>query len=299
MKNILQYICGGLGNQCFCYAMGRSLADRTMASYNIDVGLYPDDFGYKLRYDLSEFNIRVDSCRELPFRLVRKVDRRFNRAVAGWPIFRTHYCYESTPCRYQSLPTEWSGRLILNGYWQSEKYFEEIRPQLAKDLTLKNSEAYASDPVANQIRVAENSVFLHLRSYKDVPGKQDGSLALPISYFHNALAQMKSLVGIFNLFVFSDDVQWTKSRLLIPEGISVCYIESSGKKERFDTLRDFYLMRLCKHGIIANSSFSWWAGWLGEQDWLLKGHNPIRMRADVACFNKNYWPDRWMTIPVN
>jgi Glycosyl transferase family 11 len=298
MKSILQYICGGLGNQCFCYAMGRSLADRTKSKYIIDVGNYPDDLGYKLRYDLSEFYIRVDACRELPISLLRKSDRRLNRLGSILPILRNHYCYEDVPSYFQSLPTKWLGRLRVNGFWQSEKYFEENKTQLVKDLTLKSIERYASDPVANQIRAAENSVFLHLRSYKDVPGKQDGSLALPVSYFHNALVQMKSMVGNFNLFVFSDDVHWTKSRLLIPAGISVCYIESSGKKERFDTLRDFYMMRLCKHGIIANSSFSWWAGWLGEQDWVLKGLQPIRMRADIACFNENYWPDRWLCVPV-
>ena len=298
MKDILIYIYGGLGNQCFAYAMGRSLADKTNVRYNFDIGFFPDDFLYKLRYDLSEFNIRIDGSRELPFRILRKLDRRLSRIASKTPVLCSHYCYESQPPCYQPVSTEWSGRLTLNGYWQSEKYFEDIKPQLAQDLTLKDVTPFASDPIAGLIQSSCNSVFLHIRSYKEVVGKQDGSLSLPVSYFQNALMQMKSMLKSFNLFVFSDDVLWTKSRLHVPADIQTYYIEPSGKGPKFDTLRDFYLMRLCKHGIIANSSFSWWAGWLGEQDWLAKGETPIRMRANRTEFNHDYWPNRWKVIPI-
>lgn len=298
MRDVLIYMYGGLGNQCFVYAMGRSLADKTKARYNFDIGFFPDDFLYKLRYDLSAFNIRIDGSRELPLRILRKLDRRLSRVASRMPVLRSHYCYESQPPRYQPVPTEWSGRLILNGYWQSEKYFEDIKPQLAQDLTLKDVTPFARDSIADLIQSSCNSVFLHIRSYKEVIGKQDGSLSLPVSYFQNALMQMKDLLKSFNLFVFSDDVQWTKSRLHVPADIQVRYIEPSGKGPKFDTLRDFYLMRLCKHGVIANSSFSWWAGWLGEQDWLAKGEKPIRMRANRTEFNNDYWPDRWQVIPI-
>ena len=61
-------------------------------------------------------------------------------------------------------------------------------------------------------------------------------------------------------------------------------------------LRDFMLMRLCRHGVVADSSFSWWAGWLGEQDRLARGESALRLHVDRRVMNDDYWPDRWVAV---
>lgn len=300
MRTILNYLKGGLGNQCFIYAAGRALQKRTGASHVLDIGFFPDDCRYKSQFLLFDFNVTVDSCRILPTRMLRRLDKQIKRCCAKLLNNKYNYVLErSSSVRvFQQFPDQWQGTLILNGYWQSEKYFSQIKREIALELKLKDSEAYSVSPLAAQIRACKHSVFLHLRSYKDVPGRQDGSLALPISYYHNALDYVRKVLGPFDLFVFSDDIFWTKDRLVIPSECSVTFIESKGDKGKDETYRDFYLMRLCKHGIIANSSFSWWAGWLGDQDQLEQHIQSIRIRPDICYMHEDYWPTGWKPISV-
>jgi Glycosyl transferase family 11. len=297
---IIPYLQGGLGNQCFIYAAARSLADLKSVTLTLDLRYLVADFIYKRSFLLSNFNIRVEHIRDdVPLWVSRiqqmgyKVISRYYGKIGGY------YCEKSCPRHYQPLDfdehrVKW---VCLDGYWQSEKYFCNNKTQIMRDLIVSNEQPFVGMTISSQINRAHCPVFMHIRSYKEVTGREDGSAALSVTYFRNALEKMKNMVGIFQLFVFSDDVQWAMSRLHVPDGINTIYAEPSGKGQDFDTLRDFWLMRKCKHGIVANSSFSWWAGWLGEQDWLAKGETPIRMRVDKRCMNDDYWPDRWVAIP--
>jgi hypothetical protein len=58
-------------------------------------------------------------------------------------------------------------------------------------------------------------------------------------------------------FVFSDDIEWAKSNMPLSSG--VYYVDCNGPDRGHEDMR---LMSLCKHHIIANSSFSWWGAWL-------------------------------------
>ena len=188
-------------------------------------------------------------------------------------------------------------KIILDGYWQSERYFIENMRRIVRDLMIKERKLYDCDPLAGRIRSEEHSVFLHIRSYREVPGRGDGSAALPVSYFQNALAFIRGhLNRKVAVFVFSDDVDWALSQLHFPPELNPVFVNHTGDDSEGNTLRDFHLMRLCKHGIVANSSFSWWAGWLGEQDALLRGERPIRVRVNMRCMNDDYWPYRWVEV---
>ena len=64
--------------------------------------------------------------------------------------------------------------------------------------------------------------------------------------------------------MFSDDINWCKNHLSqLWEGKKVVYVDWNKGKESF---RDMQLMSLCKHNIIANSSFSWWGAWLNQNE---------------------------------
>lgn len=162
--------------------------------------------------------------------------------------------------------------------------------------------------MVQQIRAAENSVFLHVRSYKEVPGKVDGQRARQmIDYYQKAITYILKHIENPAFFIFSDDITFARelvSPLFLAQGSPACtYIEplcsksiTSNSKLPSAQIRDFTLMRMCKHGIVADSSFSWWAGWLGEQERLLKGENPIRLRVCRRVMNDDFWPARWVAI---
>jgi len=297
-KKIVCLVRGGLGNQCFMYAAARSLADETDSRLELDLGEFAADVVYKRAYELVSLNVRVDQLVAGAAPLVQLFRSVRYRLLSKSVEHVGNYWCEKRPFKFQTFPAHNGNTVCLDGYWQSERYFSAHAKQIAADLIFKDSQRFENDRMAQVIRNTKTPVFLHIRSYREVPGKSDGSASLPLSYYENALSVMRGLVGFnFKVFVFSDDPTWARSRLQSALKGDVEYVEPLQNRECNNAHRDFYLMRLCQHGIVANSSFSWWAGWLGEQDWLAKGATAIRLRMAKRCMNDDYWPDRWLAVP--
>lgn len=307
---------GGLGNQCFIYATARALAMKVQCCLVLDLDYLAEDWLYKRRLALGQFDC-ICELKQSTSKIVRVLKGLRYKLLRGWNwgskegelIARIgNYCWDVRPFRFRRLPTEWQGTLTLDGYWQSEKYFYDIREQLLKDFRLKDGAWVAEDAMAQQIQSSENSVFLHVRSYKEVPGKEDGQCALQmIDYYRKAITYIVQHVENPAFFIFSDDVAFARelvSPLFSALGTWACtYIEplcsdsiTSNPKLPSAQIRDFTLMRMCKHGIVADSSFSWWAGWLGEQERLLEGEAPIRLRVNRRVMNDDFWPERWVAV---
>lgn len=187
--------------------------------------------------------------------------------------------------------------LLLDGYWQSEKYFLDAKEQLLLDFRLRDGSWVASDPLARQIGAEANSIFLHVRSYKEVPRKSDGRCAIDMrDYYRNALRYLRERMGNGTVFVFSDDLGWSRRHVLTDDVLKDSPFNFVFDSANSSQLRDFTLMRMCKHGIVADSSFSWWAGWLGEQDRLSRGEEALRLHVNRRVMNDDFWPDRWIAI---
>lgn len=291
------YIQGGLGNQCFIYAAARSLADRVGAELLLDQSYLVHDAVYRRPFELESFNVRSSQMISVSSKMVHLL-RKFRYGAASRMTLRLrNYFCETRPFTFQTLPTHWNNELTLEGYWQSERYFADNVKQITKDLTFRNLQWMEDDPIALAIRQCENSIFLHIRSYKEVPGWADGRASLPLEYYVSALAKLKSLIsGDIKVFVFSDDLNWAMEKVAAYVQSDTVFVRPIHDGRVNNKHRDFQLMQLCMHGIVANSSFSWWAGWLGEQDWLAKGKTPIRIRVDRRCMNNDYWPVRWLAV---
>lgn len=308
------YLQGGLGNQCFIYATARALTFRKGLELLLSLDYLADDWRYKRKLALGPFDC-VYITEDLASRVYRIVKAFRYKALrdCSWGCRSGcarigNYCWDARTFRFRALPKKWCGTLSLDGYWQSEKYFYDIREQLLKDFCLKDDAWVIHDPVAQQICSIENPVFLHVRSYKEVPGREDGRWALQmIDYYRRAIDFMVEYVDHPVFFIFSDDILIARKLLSsLPSALpasSYVYVEprritgtTDGYSYPSDQIRDFTLMRLCKHGIVADSSFSWWAGWLGEQVRLMKGENPIRIHINRRVMNDDFWPERWVAI---
>src|SRR5258708_2074410 len=145
------------------------------------------------------------------------------------------------------------GDVTLTGYWQSEKYFLPV----ADDIRRRFRGAGSSAQLA-AIQAEPNSVFLHVRrtDYLDA-----GSLkfhgVLNLNYYGGAMNRIEALVPNAKFFVFSDDPAWCRTEFF--QGDNVTVIETGSAQE------DLFLMSHCRHGITANSTFSWWGAWLNPQ----------------------------------
>ena len=296
MRKVVAYLQGGLGNQCFIYAAARAAALRTGAELVLDGSYFLDDKIYRRKFALDEFSLRTPRPRVSALKAIR-LFRRLRYVLLRDRVSRFgNYCCDRRPFKFRPLPDNWLGTLTLDGYFQSEKYFYGQRDQILKDFTLIDDSWIKSDRLAHEIAKTENPVFLHVRSYKEVPGKENGECAMQlVDYYRNAVAYMNGHVSSGRLFVFSDDIQWAKANVLAGLGrmsdLPIVFNDTGSSQ-----LRDFTLMRMCRHGIVADSSFSWWAGWLGEQERLQRGESPIRIHVNRMVLNEDFWPERWVSV---
>ncbi len=260
---ILVRLEGGLGNQMFQYALGRKLSLRSGTELLLNTELYTENMQAmtKRHYGLSHFNIcaRIATAGELreiayPHGIFfHKLYRRFERTV----LRRCHIKFEPDILRQE-------GDISLEGFWQSEKYFKDIRGALLEDFSLKEPLSPEAERFASVVKKERHTVSLHVRRTDYVANEKSIRFYgkhCDQRYYSEALSEIsrKAKADDLHVFVFSDDIQWVKENLDIPYAKTYISETSAEDYERM------VLMSLCKHHIIANSTFSWWGAWLDSR----------------------------------
>jgi hypothetical protein len=171
---------------------------------------------------------------------------------------------------------------FLNGYWQSEKYFTEIDSLIREDLKIEDD---LMNYIINRYPILnENTVSLHVRR-GDYIKKSNWHTIQNIDYYKRAYDIIND--NSINILVFSDDINWCKDNFKFD---NITYIE--GEKN----IVDMYIMSLCKHNIIANSSFSWWGAWLNNNK-NKKVIAPVNWFGPQAnIYTGDIIPKKWMII---
>ena len=269
---------GGLGNQLFQYAAGRCLARRHGASLSIAHQLphLLQSHGHPRSVLLQRFAIAAPIRQSGYFdRLVVTAQPRLRRAaqllrdVCGIQVIRQ----SSERCQFrQELQVQRGARSVyLQGYWQDYSLVREVERELRQELTLLEPPRGRNLEVARQIAAARNPVSLHLRrgDYGPFFGPH---MMLPIAYYEHAISHMLNTDRQSTFFVFSDDVPFAREWLRGDPRFLVVDHNNEASAEQ-----DLRLMSLCRHHVIANSTFSWWGAWL----------NPSRDKQVIA-------PARWL-----
>ena len=172
---------------------------------------------------------------------------------ARFPLFREQ-SFDYDP-RFAKLTAPRS----LVGYWQSAKYFASIAATLRSELRFKPAPTGENIEWLALMRHPD-SVCLHVRRGDYLQIAHAGTHGLcSMTYYAKAMAYMKERLGNPRFFVFSDDWAWTRRQFA---GGDTALVETNGPDAAGEELR---LMSACRHHIIANSSLSWWAAWLGGQ----------------------------------
>ena len=144
------------------------------------------------------------------------------------------------------------------GTFECPKYFDSIKDTLIKEFTPKKVPLKSNRELYKAIKESE-SVCITIRRGDYVTDKavaQSLYICTP-KYFEVALKEMKRLVPNARLFVFSDDIKWCKENMKFPDDTMF----ESGSDPVWEKLR---LMYSCKHFILSNSTFSWWAEYLSK-----------------------------------
>lgn len=250
---IIAKITGGLGNQLFQYAVGRAVAMHHQVPLKLDITAYET---YKLHngYRLDQFNIEADIASRDEIVRLNGANNLFCRVLrkAGLVKNKTYYT-EKQRTIYDPAVFAESSR-YLEGYWQNEQYFFQIRKVLLKELSSKAPLSTQAQTYMSRIQNT-NAVSIHVRRGDYLNHPEIG--VLDLDYYKKAVEYIKSNVESPEFFVFSNDLDWCKQNFgFIDKPI---YIENTQSE-----IDDLVLMSQCQHNIVANSSFSWWSGWLNQ-----------------------------------
>ena len=231
---------GGLGNQLFQAALGLALAERTGA----DLTFLTHSFGgdpYRRIFQLEAFPClggRIAAMEEaegvgllqqerLPDVPVREFLRQAGDLVAS------------------------RGRLALDGYWQQEDYWAGHEPLIRRRLACAPSPELRT---AGERVSAQAVIGIHVRRH------DHGHHGLAHSeYYRQAIAAIRAERGDRPVLCFTDEPNFCR---FVFRDITNLQVLSGDTRSPLD---DFYLLSCCHHFVIANSTFSWWAAWMGER----------------------------------
>jgi len=227
---IICKIIGGLGNQMFQWAYGRSISLR----YNRP--LFVDITGYKNQQGLTKREFQLNSFKNLKNINYLQYEMLKNQFF----IIHDYFNYEKADAETNLLTIS---NTYLDGYWQSEKYFIDYANKIRNDF------AYYDNSL--QSLIEPNSISVHIRRTDYVTSNGYHPIQ-PISYFQLGI----DAIGEYNkIYIFSDDINWCKIHLKFK---NIIFMENR------TGIEDMYLMSCCENNIISNSSFSWWGAWLNK-----------------------------------
>lgn len=141
----------------------------------------------------------------------------------------------------------------IDGYFQSEKYFIDYREEILNLFSMPDNIKKYIDSKYKKI-LDGNTCSIHVRR-GDYVEKQARHPLTNLSYFTNATAEIIKKYNDIKFIIFSDDIEWCKEAF---DNDDFTFIE--GERDYID----LYMMSLCKHNIISNSTFSWWGAWLNR-----------------------------------
>ena len=252
---------GGLGNQMFQYAVGRSVATVRGVELLLSVSeLASNRRGRTSRaYELGGCRVRAEVCSAAQEREISRAARlgKFSRLLTRWNV------HSETGPAFDPRVLDAPSSTVLRGYWQSAKYFQHDAAALAGELTPTEPLPPLHEAWAEKM-ASHRSVSVHVRrgDYVALPAAASFHGVLPLAYYHRAIEQIKQIEASPTCYVFTDDPAWCRSNLVL-DGCEVHHVSA----ELASTgLQDLALMRRCRHHIIANSSFSWWGAWLAGTD---------------------------------
>lgn len=188
---------------------------------------------------------------------------------------------EKDYCKYKLYEFKEKKDIILRGYWQNYRYFDEYKEELRNIFQIKKQ--YISSKAAQFCKdlCSENSVALHIRR-GDYPDKW----RMGIEYYLSAIEYISNKVQNPCIYIFSQEREFAEKVILKAKVNKSYFLEDA----KFKDLEEFYLMCNCKHFIISNSTFSWWAAYLAT--------NPTkRVVAPIKNnWDKDFYLPDWKTI---
>lgn len=309
----------GLGNQLFQYAAALALSLEKNVPLKVDTSTYA---GYPLRkYELDLYfgiNTPIISDAEaayyrynhpvkriwnklFPKNKMRVLQLTYEEPFVQRSLLRIHDFFYPPHKRKTYIEPYYHfdknffkahNDIFLQGFWMSWKYFQKYETVIRNIFTIRRELVQHLDIIARNMQ-QQNSVSFHIRR-TDITDPRIVKLkgAIPVSFYRKAIDEISVQNEQIELYFFSDDIQWVKENITISD-VPVHYID---KTVTSSPIEDFYLMTQCRHNVIANSTFSWWAAYLNNNpDKMVIA--PRKWYADTKIFRvEDIYPPSWKVI---
>jgi len=256
---------GGMGNQMFQYAFGQGMASRLGTELQIDLSLLLDrargkDHVYR-DFDLTIFKLQPKFAANPNWLrvLYKSKSSKIGKLTRNWVARGQQYVKEPHFHVDNALIQQPSDNTLYEGWWQSQKYFEHVADNIQQSFEFVDEILPESQSLLKSIQ-SVNSICLNVRRTDFL--KTSNLNTTNKDYFINAAHEMAQQVEAPHFFIFSDDVEWCAANLVLPYATTV--VSHAHKGRKFGNYMQ--LMKACKHFIIPNSSYAWWAVWLNEND---------------------------------
>ncbi|HRJ54147.1 MAG TPA: alpha-1,2-fucosyltransferase [Candidatus Thiothrix moscowensis] len=296
MNKIVVSLQGGLGNQLFQYAAGRTIAYKNNAMLFFDLTYFTNtpEGSTPREYALTPFNlnIEVQQCdskyKYLPGiagKMLRKITKYFPFKKDGINIHHEKKP-DFDPHIINLKPPSW-----INGYWQSEKYFTEIAHIIRQEIGTPRALSLDSQAMLETIK-QHNAICIHIRRGDYISNATANAFhgSCDLQYYYNGISLIEKAEKNTHIFVFSDEPEWVKENFSWSTPTTIVDINHSKNAHE-----DLWLMAACKHFVIANSSFSWWGAWLGNfpQKIVIA---PKQWYTNTQISTKDLIPDSWVRL---
>ena len=265
MKIIVAF--GGLGNVMFYYALATAFRQKGVTSYVFMSKTNLEHNNYNLNELFPNLPIwgNLNAFQKLYYMMLQHL-RNIHYKKYKIPHkylfcpFKGLY-FDKEPVNF--IPSLFKGlkqNRYYIGYFQSYRYFEEYRSLIMNEFQFSlNHMSERTKDIASLVNEC-NSISIHVRRgdylngyYYELLGK-----VCDMNYYYRAIELMKNKVQSPHFFIFSDDPDYVSNHFKM---INATYVSFNSGKNFW---QDMYLMSICKHNIIANSTFSWWGAWLNK-----------------------------------
>ena len=288
---------GGLGNQLFQYAAARRLSVFHHTILKLDGTLFEH---YRLRkYSLSPFRILESFATPQEIAEVKGFSKKGVLRIA-LAFLRNLKRNHRSPIFTEPLVRPFDPSILktpkdvyLDGYWQSEKYFVDIQDIIRREFTIK----YAQDPQSQEVAehiASTQSVSVHVRRSDYVSDSETNRThgSCDLDYYKQCVSLITGKITNPHFFVFSDEPSWTTKNLRL--NYPTTFVTHNDSDKAYEDLR---LISMCKHNIVANSSFSWWGAWLNPNpDKIVLGPKKWFNDPGPGVDASDIIPPRWIQV---
>lgn len=258
---IIVDIPGGFGNQLFGYAFGYALSREVEGGCELCIHTPFQDSGITWELQIDKLKIEYDKRityywgRNLVDRiLLNRIKKKIN---TGFKTRTVHEDKSYELCDYLKLLNK-NKNVIYYGNWENEKFFKKYRKELIEMLNTKYERSDDVMTIINDAMDNPCSVGMHVR----MGDKSEMGISLSEKYYNGCIDEICKNIENPYIYVISDDVKWCRENLKSDKA-ELFYPEYKSDNRVLD---DWLILKACNNHIVANSTFSWWAAWLNQND---------------------------------